>query len=346
MKVERRGPFGPLGKLRPYLVRPGEIHPVVRIAHRMPGHLAIPERIIFDHELVLIVKGAGQWTLDGVTRSFAANDLLFIPPFVPHSFQADGRGLAEHVAVHFDFSPAVPASGSRPDRAPYRVRFPHGLRFESSRRLFPGHRLARALNDVVVAHDTGGMFGPAQAGVCLSGVLLALLDEPAPPRPEDAALRDQARVQAILDFMTAQLSQPLDHPALEQVSGLSPSRLQALFREVTGYPPLEYLRRLRVEAARRLLADSRLSVKEIAARTGFGDTSHFSKVFRRIDGLSPAHFRDALLAGRQEKKPTPARRSQGSAPDSRRLPGRVGAPCYPLPKFPNLDLKAICAARR
>ena len=93
----------------------------------------------------------------------------------------------------------------------------------------------------------------------------------------------------------------MDHAALERASGLSPSRLQALFREVTGFPPLDYLRRLRVEEARRLLADRRLSVKEVAARTGFRDTSHFSKVFRRVDGLAPAHYRDALLAGRQEK---------------------------------------------
>jgi transcriptional regulator GlxA family with amidase domain len=102
--------------------------------------------------------------------------------------------------------------------------------------------------------------------------------------------------------MTQDLARPLDHAALERISGLSASRLQALFREVTGYPPLEYLRRLRVEEARRLLADRRLSVKEVAARTGFRDTSHFSKVFRRVDGLSPAHFRDALLIGSQAGK--------------------------------------------
>ena len=133
-------------------------------------------------------------------------------------------------------------------------------------------------------------------------LLLALLDEPAQARADESgSLRNTARVQAIVRHMTEHLAAPLDHGALEAVCGLSTSRLQALFSEVTGYPPLDYLRRLRVEEARRLLADQRLAVKEIAARTGFRDTSHFSKVFRRIDGLSPAHYRDALLAGRQEK---------------------------------------------
>lgn len=300
-KVERRAPFGPLGRPRVHRLRPGQLQPVVRIAHRLPGSLVIPERIIFDHELVLIVRGRGEWVLDGVRRPYAMHDLLFIPPFAPHAFFAEEDAPSEHVAVHFDFAADVPpAAQGLERRRPYRVLFTHGLRIATQRRLFSGHRLARALNDVIVAQASAQVLGPAMATVHLAGVLLALLAEPGQARPGETAGRDQARVQAVARFMTENLARRIDHPALERASGLSPSRLQALFREVTGYPPLDYLRRLRVEEARQLLADSRLAVKEVAARTGFRDTSHFSKVFRRVDGLAPAHYRDALLAGGQE----------------------------------------------
>ena len=301
-KIERRAPFGPLAKPQLRLLRPAELHPIVRIAHRLPGNLLIPERIIFDHELVLIVKGRGEWTIAGERRPFAMHDLLFIPPFVPHLFQANERDASEHIAVHFDFAPGTPPITEGVDRRrPYGVRFTHGLRIATQRRLFSGHRIARALNDVVASHVSTQVLGPAQASVHLAGVLLALLGEPLQDRVGDGAMRAERRVQAMVTFMTENLSQRIDHASLERTSGLSPSRLQALFREVTGFPPLDYLRRMWVEEARRLLADNRRSVKEVAARTGFRDTSHFSKVFRRIDGLSPAHFRDALLAGRQEK---------------------------------------------
>ncbi len=300
-RVERRAPFGPLADRAVHWLRPGQLHPVVRIAHRLPGNLVIPERIIFDHELVLIVQGRGEWVLDGVRRPYALHDLLFIPPFTPHSIHTDESVPSEHVAVHFDFAADVPPSAQGLERRrPYRVRFTHGLGIATQRRLFAGHRLTRALNQVVAAHGAASVLGPAQAAVHLAGVLLDLLAEPGRARPDAAARRDQARVTAMVRFMTEHLAQRVDHAMLERASGLSPSRLQALFREVTGHPPLDYLRRLRVEEARRLLADSRLSVKEVAARTGFRDTSHFSKVFRRVDGLAPAHFRDALLAGRQE----------------------------------------------
>ena len=65
---------------------------MVRIAHRQTGGLVIPERIIFDYELVLIVQGRGFWVIDGARRPYAAHDLLFIPPFTPHSFQGDSGG--------------------------------------------------------------------------------------------------------------------------------------------------------------------------------------------------------------------------------------------------------------
>ncbi|HLL88337.1 MAG TPA: helix-turn-helix transcriptional regulator, partial [Tepidisphaeraceae bacterium] len=77
-----------------------------------------------------------------------------------------------------------------------------------------------------------------------------------------------------------------------------PSRFTALFRAHTGTSPMGYVRKVRVDHARRLLADVDLSIKEVAARVGFDDAFHFSKVFRAVDGLAPTRYREALLAGR------------------------------------------------
>jgi len=286
------------------MLRPEQIHPLVRIAHRQQGGLVISDRIIFDHELVLIVNGKGQWKIRGRSYDYTTNDLLFVPPFVPHSFHDGGHSPPEHLAIHFDFA-AMPPSASEvlADRAPYRVRFTHGLQIAPQRALFTGHRWARDLVRVVAEQNNGGVVEVAQSSMRLAGVLLEMLSERKDERAlaDPIILRQQARVNVVVDHMRENLPGTIDHRALEQVSKLSTSRLQALFREVTGYPPLDYLRRLRVEEARRLLADQQLSVKEIAALTGFRDTSHLSKVFRRIDGLSPARYREALLAGRQEK---------------------------------------------
>ncbi len=301
--VQRMGPFRRMSRFETYVMRPEQIHPLIRIAHRQNG-LTISDRIILDHELVLIVKGRGQWQINGEQYAFVTNDLLLVPPFTPHSFQADETHDCEHVAIHFDLAEENPSSESMlADRVPYRVRFTHSLRIALQRSLFSGHRWTRDVVRVVADHNSGKVVDSARASVRLAGLLLEMLTEKDEERPGSAGVswRNQIRVETVVAHMRANLAEEMDHRVFERVSELSTSRLQALFREVTGYPPLDFLRRLRVDEARRLLADQRLSVKEIAALTGFRDTSHLSKVFRRVDGLSPAHYRDALLAGQQEK---------------------------------------------
>jgi transcriptional regulator GlxA family with amidase domain len=64
------------------------------------------------------------------------------------------------------------------------------------------------------------------------------------------------------------------------------------FKQSTGETPHQHVLRRRIERAKEFLRDSRFSVIEASARTGFVDQSHFSKVFRRIVGIAPSEFRN------------------------------------------------------
>jgi transcriptional regulator GlxA family with amidase domain len=95
------------------------------------------------------------------------------------------------------------------------------------------------------------------------------------------------------------LTGPTQPPeVLARGAGLSVSHFNRLFREWSGFTPMEYQRRQRMARARALLGDARLTIKEIAAQCGFDDPYHFSRVFRQLDGLSPSQYRAALLASR------------------------------------------------
>lgn len=69
-------------------------------------------------------------------------------------------------------------------------------------------------------------------------------------------------------------------------------RLQAL----TGLSPSNYIRRIRMEVAARLLTETTLPVADIATRTGFSTTKYFGKVFREYYGKSPADYRNSVTA--------------------------------------------------
>lgn len=73
---------------------------------------------------------------------------------------------------------------------------------------------------------------------------------------------------------------------------LSESHLRRLFAGTIGRSPHQWLTDVRLQAARQLLAETDLSVKEITAHIGAGDVSHFTRNFRRRFGVSPARFRE------------------------------------------------------
>ena len=63
------------------------------------------------------------------------------------------------------------------------------------------------------------------------------------------------------------------------------------FKKETGLTALEYLQKIRIEKACDLLAGSKLTIREIAHRTGYDDIKFFNRVFRKMVGMTPGEYR-------------------------------------------------------
>lgn len=110
---------------------------------------------------------------------------------------------------------------------------------------------------------------------------------PQPPRPEPMAV---ARVRAHLREHADEAVSLADLAAL---TGLSPYHLVRTFRAATGLPPHAYLTQVRVFEAKRLLAVG-LAPAEVAARVGFHDQAHLTRHFKRVVGVPPAQYAQAV----------------------------------------------------
>jgi AraC family transcriptional regulator len=86
-------------------------------------------------------------------------------------------------------------------------------------------------------------------------------------------------------------SQSLDMATISREVGVHPVHLCREFRRFFRSTPGEYLRRIRVEAAGRLLRRSDMPLSEVAATCGFSDQAHLSRTFRRITNFSPLQYR-------------------------------------------------------
>lgn len=78
---------------------------------------------------------------------------------------------------------------------------------------------------------------------------------------------------------------------LATLSGLSPTHFARTFKAAFGTSPIDWLRRERINQAKRRLAETTDAVKEIATQVGYADPFFFSKDFKQFTGLTPGAFR-------------------------------------------------------
>ncbi|AWB49750.1 GlxA family transcriptional regulator [Gemmobacter aquarius] len=108
------------------------------------------------------------------------------------------------------------------------------------------------------------------------------------PHPDP---RLDLRVAAAVARMEARIDSPEPAQETARAVGLSPRRLETLFLENLGLTPAAYAQTLRLQAARRLITDTRHSLTEIALRTGFSGQSALSRAFRHHFGTPPSALR-------------------------------------------------------
>ena len=82
--------------------------------------------------------------------------------------------------------------------------------------------------------------------------------------------------------------------AMAKIAEVTPHHLATLFTRETGLSPHQYVLRVRIERAKIHLKDDGLSIAEVSRLIGFRTQEHFTKVFRRVVGLTPSEFRKEL----------------------------------------------------
>ncbi|MEV4946250.1 AraC family transcriptional regulator [Streptomyces sp. NPDC053755] len=249
-----------------------------------------PHRHTF-YEIVHVTAGSGAHVVDLTRAELAPPHLGVIAPGQVHHWEGV-RGLNGTVALFTeDFLIDHPADRDLLRRLAERpwVTLGEAANEETARtlgELAAEHRrraegfdsVLRALLHVLVvrAARAADRAGPADGGAGAGSA--------APGRP-GAVAEEFVRLLADAD------------PALRSVRdcaarlGVTPGYLTEAVKAATGRTAGQLVRAARVHEAKRLLARTELSVRQVADRTGFGDPAYFCRFFRRETGLSPGDFR-------------------------------------------------------
>lgn len=229
---------------------------------------------------------------------------LYAPGFRYHEWQEAGQEVDEsYVMFQLDAS-ACRAFRVLVGRAGFcHFADPHGIVAETLRKIGEG----------VFARRPG--FHLRAHGLLCAALASLLESEPSGPRqrlvrgeggaPGRGSLR--ARVEALVRARPAARLRVAD---LARHVGMSESTFAHAYPRLAGESPHRSILRLKIEAAKRLLFEDRLRVKETAERLGFSSEFHFSRAFKRLEGVAPRHYRPSLL--RRQAVP-PRSRRRGAA---------------------------------
>lgn len=107
-------------------------------------------------------------------------------------------------------------------------------------------------------------------------------------------INQESRLRHLLDWLNDHYSEEIDWDELASHFSLSLRTLHRQLKQQTGSTPQRYLNRLRLLQSRHLLRHSDLRVTDIAFQCGFGDSNHFSTLFKREFGYAPRNVRQHM----------------------------------------------------
>ena len=227
-----------------------------------PAGVSWGPRSIPDIELIFIHAGRFELQLKTQTIPAETNDLLIIFPDERHTLQGMGEETCIS-CIHCDLPEARSLAQVQPIKDP---EIPAGFRRCAEIFLHPAPLRDELLSAIL-----------SELWIRIRSAAL----------PADTP-RTSRLVEQIAESIREHCCEPFDRTELAKRFHISPQHLNYLFRTELHTTPTEVLHHERIKRAFLLMQDKRTSVKEAAHRTGFYDTYHFSKVFKKAYGFPPS----------------------------------------------------------
>ena len=230
-----------------------------------------------EYILLYCTEGKGKVNVNNIKYKLKPNNFIIIPPDLPHHYKSSLKNPWSIYWIHFkgkrasmlyerysfDNEPTVKFIPYDEQRTKDFLTIIQGLNhsFENRSLEFANIKLMHYLSSFVYQSELN-------------------------PKSQEKNL-----VNSSIEFMKNNLHNSLSIQDLAANENLSTSRFSEVFKEKTGYPPVHYFIKLKIQKSCQYLYFTDLSIKEICTKVGFSDQYYFSRIFKKTMGVPPSRYK-------------------------------------------------------
>lgn len=248
-------------------------------------------------EMTLIVKGEGTRMIGDKVDYFKSGDLILLAPLLPHLWQSQAITPGESVkSISLFFEESFPSKD-----------------FQQLTEL-------NAIKEILVLAERGLIFHgdlkkkivkklrklTKQEGLRAILLLLEILQDIAESKDysilcsEGYSLRknlDSTRIGKITNYIYENINEPITVDQIAEMGNMHPGSISREFKKSTGYSLIEFINKVRIGNASRLLTETDKPILDICFEVGFQNLSHFNRYFKKVRECTPSEFRKKSIKG-------------------------------------------------
>lgn len=225
--------------------------------------------------LLYTYRGQGYLEYEGKTYVLGEGDGVFLDCRKPHYYYT-AQAVWQHSYLHFNGANTAEVYRLFAEQGRVSFHFPIQVAYQQN------------LEKLLETCQQSAPYRELMVSRCIDDMLTDLLTQSAASRHMSET---EVSIRELMSYMEQHFSEPVTLDTLSARTHFSKGYLCKSFKAVTGYSPVDYLIRLRIDQACILLLSTTLSISSIGQIVGMESTNNFISQFRRVTGTTPAAYR-------------------------------------------------------